>query len=191
MSGRAASRLRRLRHLTKRFFGALVPGEPSAADTAWVRDVLSGSSSGNARLFEEWRAMPAHDRRHSIGVARRFQSELAGSADAQDDRWLAAALTHDLGKLDSGLGVFGRVAATLTRATVGRTRTDRWIEGRGVRARFGRYLRHDELGEARIRAAGAPEPVARWAGAHHDATRWATTGIPREVMAALDAADDD
>lgn len=186
MSTRPRSqRLRRAWHLVRRFFGALAPGAPSTADEAWVRQHLAPD------LFDAWSSMPNHDRRHSIGVARRFQAGLSGSADADDDRWIAAALLHDLGKLDSGLGVFGRVAATLARAAFGRTRTDRWIDGRGLRRRYGLYLRHDRLGADRIRAAGGTEPVARWAAAHHDAAQWADTGIPERVMVALDAADDD
>lgn len=151
----------------------------------WVRRHLSPA------LFAAWAEMPNHDRRHSIGVARRLRAELAGSPEADDDRWIAAALLHDLGKLDSGLGVFGRVAATLARAALGRERTDRWIDGRGLRRRFGLYLRHDRLGAVRVRAAGGAEPVARWAAAHHDSSLWADTGIPMPVMVALDAADDD
>ena len=185
MSARVRARLRRATHLTRRFFGALVPGGPSAQDDAWVRSILS------ADLYADWSTMPGHDRRHSVGVARRVRAGLAGTADAEDERWLAAALMHDVGKLESGLGVFGRVAATVTRGTLGRERTDPWIARRGLRGRFGRYLRHAELGEARIRAAGGAEPVARWAGAHHDTSRWTQTGIPGAVMALLDAADDD
>ncbi len=172
-------------HLARRFFGALVPGGPSAADEAWVRSLLGDS------LFEAWSTMPGHDRRHSVGVARRVQDGLAATDAADDDTWLAAALVHDLGKLDAGLGVFGRVAATLVRGALGHGRTDPWVDRRGMRGRFGRYLHHGALGAERIRALGGPEPVARWAEAHHDRSAWAGTGIPPAVVTVLDAADDD
>lgn len=188
-----APRLRQAWHLVKRFFGALVPGGPSHDDEAWVASILPPA------LFAEWRAMPGHDRRHSIGVARRTQSALRAHASGVDDanppealdEWVTAALVHDVGKLDAGLGVLGRVAATSARGVLGRERTDRWVDRRGVRLRFARYFRHGALGADRIRAAGGSEAVARWAAAHHDPSHWAATGIPPEVMAALDAADDD
>lgn len=185
-------RLRRPWHLAKRFFGALVPGEPSDADEAWVAGFLP------APLFAEWKRMPGHDRRHSVAVARHFLAALPAGGSGPDDRsgpegsmWVAAALVHDLGKLDAGLGVFGRVAATLARGALGRARTDRWIDRGGIRHRFASYFRHDALGGDRIRAAGGAEPVARWAEAHHGRSSWDATGIPVAVAAALDAADDD
>jgi len=181
-----APRLRRTWHLVKRFLGALVPGGPSRDDEAWVASVLPPA------LFAEWRSMPSHDRRHSIGVARRTRDGLRGAEDlAHDPEWTAAALVHDVGKLDSGLGVLGRVLATLTRGALGHERTDRWVARRGVRLRFARYYRHGALGADRIRASGGSEATARWAAVHHDPSRWAETGIPAAVMAALDAADDD
>ena len=185
MSTGVGHRLRRVSHLARRFFGALVPGGPSAADEAWARDILG------AEMFPTWSTMPGHDRRHSVGVARRVQVGLAGTDAAEDDRWLAAALVHDLGKLDSGLGVFGRVAATLVRGGLGDARTDRWVDRRGIRGAFGRYLQHGPLGADRIRALNGSEPVARWAAAHHERSAWTQTGIPPAVVAVLDAADDD
>lgn len=186
MMSTGAPRLHRAWHLAKRFFGAMVPGGPSHADEAWVASVLPPA------LFAEWHAMPGHDRRHSIGVARRLHAGFRDTAHAGDDpEWIAAALVHDIGKLDAGLGVFGRVTATLTRGVLGPERTDRWVARRGLRLRFARYYRHGELGADRIRAAGGSEIVARWASAHHDRSQWAGTGILPEVVAALDAADDD
>lgn len=185
MSTGLAPRVRRASHLARRFFGALVPGGPSPADEAWVGEILG------ADLFAVWNTMPGHDRRHSVGVARRAQAGLARTNEAGDSRWIAAALAHDIGKLDAGLGVFGRVVATLLRGALGRTRTDRWVDRRGVRGKFGRYLQHGPLGGDRIRALGGPEPVARWAAAHHDWNTWEGTGIPPAVVTVLDAADDD
>jgi len=129
-----------------------------------------------------WDRLPNHDRRYSIRVARRVDELLAGSEYAGDPGWAAIALLHDVGKLDSGLGVPGRVAATI--ASVVRPST------RHARGRFGRYLRHDDLGAQLIRAAGGREEAARWAAAHHHPDRWAATGIPAPVAAALAAADD-
>ncbi len=65
-----------------------MPGGPSADDEAWGRAILG------VALFDAWSTMPGHDRRHSVGVARRVQVGLAGTDAADDDTWLAAALVH-------------------------------------------------------------------------------------------------
>jgi hypothetical protein len=66
-----------------------------------------------------------------------------------------------------------------------------WSQKRGLTRRFGLYLRHAELGETRLRIAGARAEAAAWAGAHHDAISWDALGFPEGVVTALDAADDD
>jgi hypothetical protein len=172
-------------HLTRRFFTSLSPAAPAAADDDWVRTVLA---SGEYAL---WSRMANHDRRHSIVVARRVERMLAGSDFDGDPQWLAAALLHDVGKVESGLGVLGRVGATLVGAAGGRRHAADWSDRRGVRRRIGLYLRHPELGGADIRGAGGREAAARWAAAHHDGHAWAATGIPEPVIAALHDADDD
>jgi hypothetical protein len=177
--------MKRARHLTRRFFGAMRRGRPAASDATWVESVLTPPE------LELWVRMVDHDRRHSIAVARRLQHSLAGTPDADDPRWIAAALLHDVGKLDAGLSVFGRVGATLAGAAAGHDMAEAWSEKRGVTRRFGLYLRHAELGETRLRIAGARLEVALWAGAHHDAHRWDELGFPDGVVAALDEADDD
>jgi putative nucleotidyltransferase with HDIG domain len=176
----------RIGHLARRFLGALWPGPPRAADVAWVEQVLG------ADLFALWNRQPNHDRRHSIAVARRVEHALAGSEDADHDRWLAAALVHDIGKVEARLGVYGRVMATVAAAVVGREVAERWSSRRGVARRVGLYLRHPELGAISIRLAGGAPEVAAWAEAHHQAPEtWEGLSIPAPVVAALHAADDD
>ncbi len=177
--------MRRASHLARRFFGAVRPGRPRARDVAWVEATLQPAE------LELWSRMVNHDRRHSIAVARRAQHALDATPDADDPRWLAAALLHDIGKLDAGLGVFGRVSATLAGAAAGHDMAEAWSAKRGITRRFGLYLRHAELGETRLRIAGARSEVAAWAGAHHDEGSWNALGFPESVVIALDAADDD
>jgi len=172
-------------HLIGRFFGALRPGGPRAADVAWVQEVLA---PGELTL---WSKMPNHDRRHSVRVARRVEELLEGTEYAGDSRWPAAALLHDVGKLDSHLSVFGRVAATMAGGAAGHEWADAWSSKRGITRRVGLYLRHPELGADRIRMADGREEIVRWAAAHHDAERWDAIGLPPEVVSALRAADDD
>jgi hypothetical protein len=162
-------------HLVRRFFGALRPGAPQPGDVAWTESVLTPAECAL------WRRQPDRDRRYSIRVARRLEAELAGTEFACDHRWPAVALLHDVGKLDSGLGVLGRSLATVVGALVPPIRRSK--------GRFGRYQRHGEIGAEMIRAAGGRAEAAQWAAAHHHRDRWAATGIPAPVTAALDAAD--
>lgn len=172
-------------HLVRRFLGALSPAPPKADDVAWVTEIL------NPREVAVWSRLPKHDRRHSIAVARDVERRLAGTQYAGDRRWLEAALLHDVGKLDSGLGVLGRVAATLAGGLAGHDMADAWSEKRGVTRRFGLYLRHPELGASRIRMCDGSREAAIWADAHQDPDRYDQTGIPTPVIEALAAADDD
>ena len=109
------------RHLVSRFFGAISSVSPSSEDLAEVESLLL---DGEFRL---WQKLPAMDQRHSIAVLRRFTT-LRPDATRPE---LRAALLHDIGKIESNLGVLGRVVATL----VGR---------RG--ARFTAYHDHEIIG---------------------------------------------
>jgi len=92
-------------HLAKRFVRSLRPGGPSDAEETWVRGLLL---DGEYRL---WRRMSGADRRHAVGVARRVERALGIEATRAV---LAAALLHDVGKIESGLSTYGRVIATLS-----------------------------------------------------------------------------
>ena len=90
-------------HLVSRFFGAISGARPSLEDLTEVESLLLDSE------FLLWRKLPTMDQRHSIAVLRRFLS-LRPSATRPE---MCAALLHDIGKIQSNLGVLGRVAATL------------------------------------------------------------------------------
>jgi hypothetical protein len=133
--------------------------------------------------------MPNHDQRHSIAVARHVQDALAGTEYAGDRRWLAAALLHDVGKLDAGLSVPGRVLATAVIAVRGRDAPAADMACGGLRGRVARYAQHPARGAELIGAAGGPVEAAAWAASHHQSGGPAS--IPTPVAAALRAADDD
>lgn len=175
----------RVGHLVRRFFGALRPGGPSSVDTEWVAKVLQPGE------FTLWSRMPGHDRRHSIAVARRVERALTESPHAGDSRWLAAALLHDVGKLEAGFGVFARVGATVVGAVAGHERARSWAGGHGVWRRVGLYLRHPEFGAALIREAAGRDEAARWAEVHHRSDPQAESELPGPVVLALCEADDD
>jgi hypothetical protein len=119
------------------------------------------------------------------------QNQLAAIGEAEDRRWLAASLLHDVGKVDCGLGVYGRVVATLAVAAAGRDTADAWGTRRGFTRRVGLYVQHPRLGADMIRVAGGAEEAAQWAGAHHTPEAWDDLAIPRAVVDVLVAADDD
>ena len=123
-------RMNHVGHLVRRFVGSVSRREPDPADTAWVDSQLLADES----LL--WHRMTAADRRHSIAVARRFES-LGGPWTREE---IAGALLHDIGKLESGLGTLARVTATVV----------------GPRTpRFRRYHDHEQIGADLLAAAGS------------------------------------
>lgn len=115
-------------HLVRRFAGSLSKRLPD--------DALAARHLDAAELAL-WRRFGPADQRHSLLVAERL---LAAHPDAPRHE-IAAALLHDIGKLDAGLGTFGRVVATLAPI--------------GDRAR--RYRDHERIGAAMLRSVGSDE----------------------------------
>ncbi len=127
-----------------------------------------------------WQQLSAPDRRHAVGVARRVASSLPGAPRPV----LAAALLHDAGKLDSGLGTLARVPATVVGMVYGQRRAAATLGGR-----VGAYLDHPARGAVRLQAAGSDPVTVAWAGEHHlPPAQWT---VPRDVGTVLAAADDD
>lgn len=177
-----------VRHLVGRLVGSLWPGGPSGADERWARSWLL---PGEAAL---WARMSGPDRRHAVGVAREVGRHL-GAALVTPVRGLrrpimAAALLHDVGKIDAGLGTWSRVAATALAVTLGRPRVAGWAApGRAWRARAGRYVTHDRLGAELLGAAGSDPFTVAWASEHHLPAARRT--VDPAVAAVLEAADGD
>ena len=119
-------------HLVRRFVTSLPPTPPSVEDEVWADDHLL---PGERTL---WVQLSNQDRRHSIGVAQRFDDARGGASRAE----IAGALLHDIGKIECRLGTFGRVAATIVG---GRTE------------RFRAYHDHEEIG-ARLVAERGSDP---------------------------------
>jgi putative nucleotidyltransferase with HDIG domain len=120
-----------MKHLARRFVGSLSRREPAADDVAWVESTLLQPE------LDLWRQMPVADRRHSVVVARRFESMGQWTRDET-----AGALLHDVGKLRSNLGTLMRVAATV----IG-PRTNR----------FRSYHDHEQIGAEMLADAGSPQ----------------------------------
>ena len=164
--------LHRPLHLARRLAGSLVGGAPSTDDEAWAAQHLL---EGELAL---WLRMSDADRRHAIGVARRVDAALDGPGRPV----LAAALLHDVGKVDSRLSTPSRVVATV----VGLLAGGRARKGHG---RIARYLRHPEVGGRLLAEAGSDPLTVAWATEHHrPAGTWT---VDRRIAEALRAADDD
>jgi len=176
MTGEAGARFGSPIHLARRFFTSLRTTPPPAADDGWAEGHLL---AGEAVL---WHRLSGPDRRHAIGVGRATIDLLGGEAGAGRPV-VAAALLHDVGKIEARLGTIGRAAVTAAAMAVGPDRVAR----RSGRA--GRYLHHDELGARLLTAAGSDPLTVAWTLEHHlPADRWT---LPPAVAQALKAADDD
>jgi hypothetical protein len=170
----------RIGHLSRRFFGSLRPGGPRSDDAAWARSQLLPGER------EIWQLMRNPDKRHSVAVARRVERALGHEASRPV---LAAALLHDCGKIDSGLGTYGRVVATLSVSIAGQSAAEDWTEARGLTRKIGLYVRHAEIGADRLALAGSDPLTIAWTREHHQPEE--TWTIPPHLAAALNAADDD
>lgn len=120
----------RVRHLIRRFAGAVSRAEPES------NAILSARSTLSDVEFELWSSMCVADRRHSLEVLAAFDL-LASDADPATR---AGVLLHDVGKLESDLGLLGRVAATI-------------VGPRG--RRFRRYWEHEAIGAAMLERTGS------------------------------------
>ncbi|MFT7475438.1 MAG: hypothetical protein ACI81L_002377 [Verrucomicrobiales bacterium] len=167
-------------HLVKRFIGSLWPLGPRRAENEWAESHLI------EREVELWNRMSRQDRRHSIGVALRVEDHLVERATRPV---LAAALLHDVGKIDSHLGTFLRVVATLSAAVAGRETAELWVRSTGVTRRIGLYLKHPSIGGDLLGMAGSDALTETWAREHHLPAE--ECSLDHEVAHALRVADDD
>jgi hypothetical protein len=172
-------RLDRLGHLTSRFFGSVRAKPVPPADVAWVRSVLT------AEEFAMWERLGRADCAESVAVGRDVQRRIG----AADGPWIAAALLHDVGKVEARLGSVRRSLATVVAGVVGHDRVRRWRSRPGWRGRIGRYIAHDDLGAALLHSAGARPQAVYWAKVHHRPERWDGRTIPAETCRALARAD--
>lgn len=125
--------LTKIHHLAPRFIGSLPPTPPPVDDEVWVDRHLRPAERAL------WVQLSNQDRRHSIAVARRFVEVRPHATRAE----IAGAVLHDVGKIECGLGPFGRVVATLV----------------GPRTpRFASYHDHEDIG-ARLVADADADPV--------------------------------
>jgi putative nucleotidyltransferase with HDIG domain len=167
--GGAGGRFGSARHLAGRFLGAVSPGGPPARDDEWALSLLLPGER------ELWRRMSGPDRRHAVAVARDSKRRLDEAGEDARREILAAALLHDVGKVQARLGTVGRVGVTVAAVVVGHDR----LAGSGSGRRWAwlqparRYVEHDRLGGELLRECGSDAFTVAWAEQHHLAPeRW-------------------
>lgn len=121
-------------HLVRRFFQSWSSRIPDESETDLLRSLMTDNE------FALWASMAAADQRHSLKVVARLRDRLS---DATSEEIVGVAL-HDVGKVQSGLGIFGRVIATVI----------------GPRtARFATYHDHERIGLRMLRECGSSRDV--------------------------------
>lgn len=130
-------------HLIGRFREMGRPVTTVAADVDFASRILTNDEM---RL---WLEMDPRDRRHAVGVARRFVAFHPMSKREE----VAAALLHDVGKSTVSLGRIGRSTATILPIT----------------AEMRRYRRHEQIGAEMLQSIGAhPRTISLVAGTAGD-----------------------
>jgi hypothetical protein len=152
-------------HLVRRFIGHLRSRPLTPPERAWVMALIN---EHEAEVF--WQQSTA-DVRHALETAQKIAASYPDERVAQ-----RAALWHDIGKIDSRLGVFSRSLATAARV-LRLPRPPRW------RA----YDEHGPRGAVRLEALGCEPLVVAFARLHpepappeHDGATW------RSLLAADD-----
>ncbi len=166
-------------HLTKRFFSSLWPGGPRGGDE-WAESFLTDAQ------VSLWRQMTGPDRRHAVAVAQRVERSLGHEATQPV---MAAALLHDVGKIDAGLGVYGRVVATVSGAVAGRQAAHDWVRTGGFTRRVGLYINHPRYSGDLLGMADSDPFTEAWGREHHlPEEEWT---VDPEIGRVLREADDD
>ncbi len=169
-------------HLIKRFVATAIPLGPRAANSSWAESHLLGDE------VLLWRQMKRADRRHACGVARRVERALG---DVATRPVVAAALLHDVGKIDANFGAYRRVVATVSGLAVRNDPSDidDWARSRGLTRRVGLYLQHPAIGGDLLGVAGSDPLTEAWAREHHlPEDQWT---VASDIARALKHADDD
>ena len=153
-----------LGHLAARFLDYVRAKPLTDAERKIVISSLTGEE---AHIFFE---QGPKDQAHGFAAAL-----VVLESDQSTGERIRAAMLHDVGKRNAGLGVLGRVAATaLIKMGLPLTR------------RFTLYRDHGPLGAADLEVAGSPPLVVEFARAHHSSR---PDTVNEEEWALLQSAD--
>ncbi len=165
-------------HLAKRFFGSVNPAVLGEDESSWVASQLLPAE------LELWARMSTADQRHAYGVGQRVVKILGEDATRPV---VAAALLHDIGKIEANVGTMLRVVSTLVGTIADQASIESWSKESGWLGRAGQYLRHNEIGAAMLTDAGSDPLTIAWAREHELVhTEWT---LPEKISDALYKAD--
>lgn len=152
------------RHLGRRFFSALRADPLDESEMASLAAVLEPAEMA---LFVD---QPRIDQRHGLD-SMMFAARRTGDRDV-----LRAATLHDIGKRHAGLGVPGRVLASIC------------LKLRiPVRGGFRMYRDHGPIGAAELQSIGSPSIAVEYARHHHGHR---PEGVAEKTWILLSEADD-
>lgn len=137
--------MRNLAHLARRFFGSIRARRPDPADQALIAKLLTSAES------EVFWSQPVPDMAHAVRSAGAVQR-----LEPDRDDLRRAALLHDVGKRQAGIGTILRSVATACALM-------RIPTGGGM----ARYLRHGEIGARELEELGCEALVVQFARHHH------------------------
>lgn len=146
--------MKKIIHLAKRAYFSFNNVALTGEDFEHVERILTPEE------FELWWSMPPRDQRHSIVVLERFFDRIPWAKRTEQ----AAALLHDVGKVQSHLGWLLRIVATV-------------VGPRGKRFRL--YHQHEAIGASMLEGISDPRTIELVAGTATD-----------QVAEALRQADD-
>lgn len=146
-----------LLHLARRFVGSLFAKELTHQEREWIGQYLC---PGELVL---WERFSRADKRHSLQVARRAE-RLLGERASRDA--MAAAILHDIGKVQCNAGTFLRVVATLIGSIARPDQVRKWSTRHDKLGDIGRYLLSHEDAPQLLTAAGSGPLTIAWAREH-------------------------
>jgi hypothetical protein len=155
----------------------------SLADHSWARSVLLPHE------YELWTKLSEYEKCHAVSTARELERRLARTPESWDPTWLAAALLHDVGKMDANLSMTERGFASLLGMYVKTSTARRWLATSGMVRRIGLFLFHGESGARLVREVGGREVIAVWCETHHGNEFPPDFAIPPQIVAALIASE--
>ena len=127
------SRAMKAVHLTRAVLRRVaVRGRRAPTTSTWAASRVLAPDA-----FALWQRQPNHDRRHAIGVAAAGRARSSPARRTPATRvWIAAALLHDIGKLDARSACTGGSVATVAGAAGG-PRHGRRVVGDAAASRAG------------------------------------------------------
>ena len=147
-----------IKHLIARFVCSFLPSKGNAETNKF----LTLLNPDELQLFE---AQNKFDKKHSFRNVKKLHALLDNPAP---DIIIACGL-HDVGKVQSGFGVVGRVFATCVATIVGLHRVDVWTRNNpnSITHRIATYVQHPEIGASLLSEAQSNLIAVTWARDHH------------------------